>query len=191
MTDEEDFPKLAGLVIRPLNEETDSNRVRRKFKSASTEINTFFRARALQNHVDGINKTHVAILDDEIAGYVTTVPGSLELPAEVVQALRLPNYAKLPVLLIARLGVDERFTGRRLGPRLIVFAIDRAEEQARDAGCIGVTTDPKDDRAVAMYTHAGFFPLKAEALPVSDPASTRPPPMFVSLARLRALRQAK
>ena len=93
-------------------------------------------------------------------GFATVAAGSLErrsVPAARVRR-RLPSYP-LPILRLARLGVDQAAQGAGVGRQLIRHVFRLALAQRDTAGCFGVVTDAKPD-AVAFYATLGFVPLE-------------------------------
>jgi GNAT superfamily N-acetyltransferase len=89
---------------------------------------------------------------------------------------RLPGYP-LPVLRLARLGVDTRAQGLGLGKALLRHVITLALEQRDSLGCIGIVTDAKVE-AVPFYEALGFISLGKirEGLLVEEPV-----PMFLAI----------
>ena len=71
---------------------------------------------------------------------------------------RLPNYP-LPVLRLARLGVDVRAQRLGIGQALLRHVLGLAIEQRDRLGCVGVLTDAKP-AAVAFYERLGFQALE-------------------------------
>ncbi len=67
---------------------------------------------------------------------------------------KFPNYP-LPVLRIARLGVDKRYQSQGVGGKLLKKMLYLAIELEELAGCIGVFVDAKDD-AVDFYKRYAF-----------------------------------
>lgn len=74
------------------------------------------------------------------------------------QRKRLPAYP-LPVLRVARLGVDLRARGLGIGEALLRSALRLATAQRDSVGCLGVVVDAKPD-AIEFYRKYGFVPLE-------------------------------
>ena len=90
---------------------------------------------------------------------------------------RLPGYP-LPVLRLARLGVDERAQGLGVGRALLRHILALALNQRDSLGCSGVVTDAKPE-AVTFYTRYGFEPLEG----VREGAlHGEPTPLFLPMA---------
>lgn len=124
---------------------------------AATNTSTcFFRRYAGQNQFrHQIGATYVLAEGPDIGGFATVAAHSLKLPDD--HRGSLPDY-QLPVLLIARLGVDERFAGRGIGRRLLQGCCVLAVEQADRFGCCGVVTEAKGE-VVPFYRKFGFIPV--------------------------------
>jgi ribosomal protein S18 acetylase RimI-like enzyme len=56
------------------------------------------------------------------------------------------------------------FKGQRIGERLVVSALSRAVEGARQVASWAVVTDPKDEAARRFYESFGFRPLTHDRL---------------------------
>src|SRR6185295_7307490 len=122
--------------------------------------------------------TYVAPVEARIVGFTTVAASSIERAGvpSARQRKRLPDYP-LPVLRLARLGVDTRAQGLGIGKGLLRHVLQLAVDQRDRLGCIGVVTDAKLD-AVAFYEGLGFEPLAnvREGLLVGEPL-----PMFLGI----------
>jgi GNAT superfamily N-acetyltransferase len=104
----------------------------------------------------GVNKPRSVI------GYFTLATASVardSFPKKYVRGL--PPY-DLPLILLARLAVDRRFSGRGLGHALIPEAFKIALRVADDVGCRCIITDAYRDR-VDWCARYGFIPLEGAA----------------------------
>jgi predicted N-acetyltransferase YhbS len=73
----------------------------------------------------------------------------------------LPPY-DLPLILLARLAVDKRFSGKGLGHTLISEALKITVRVADEVGCRCIITDAYPDKA-EWYGRYGFIPLEGTA----------------------------
>ncbi len=134
----------------------DAHDDRSTFCCGNEDLDQFFRRYAGQNQFKHqIGVTYVLVDADGIAAYVTVSTRSLVLPKE--QRGPLPGY-ELPVLLIARMGVDLRARGRGLGTRLVRECCVISVALADQVGCVGLVTDAKAD-AIEFYRNVGFQPI--------------------------------
>ncbi len=88
----------------------------------------------------------------------------------------------MPVLRLARLGVDQPAQGQGLGVQLLRFVLQLALGMADDYGCVGVIVDAKPD-AVAFYVKYGF--VKVDAVEGRSDARPAPTPMFLSIRAVK------
>jgi GNAT superfamily N-acetyltransferase len=97
-----------------------------------------------------------------IKGYYTLSNASipLELIPEGIKKMMPRSYQALPVTLLGRLAIDEKFKGQGLGGILLLDALKRSYQIAsRSLGSIAVIVDPLDIEALAFYEKFGFINL--------------------------------
>ncbi|MBK9034821.1 MAG: GNAT family N-acetyltransferase [Myxococcales bacterium] len=169
-----------AVEIRPLARDDD----RGGFSCGEPDLDRFFEHYAGQNQFKlHLAVTYVAVVDGRIVGFATVAPSSIEranVPGARLRK-RLPSYP-LPVLRLARLGVDVRAQGLGIGKALLRTVLQLAIEQRDRLGCVGVVTDAKPD-AVRFYAGLGFEALDGvrEGLLVSEPL-----PMFLGIDTIAA-----
>jgi GNAT superfamily N-acetyltransferase len=164
-----------AVELRPLARDDD----RSGFSCGQAELDRFFEHYAGQNQFKlHLAVTYVALVEGSIVGFATFSPSSIERTSVPSARLRkrLPSYP-LPVLRLARLGVDTRAQGLGIGKALLRRVLALALEQRDRFGCVGVVTDAKPD-AVTFYETLGFQRLEGvrEGLLVSEPI-----PMFLGI----------
>lgn len=105
------------------------------------------------------------VLADEgsstVKAYYTLSSASIprELIPEALQK-KLPRYKELPVTLLGRLAVDQRFRGRGLGELLLIDALAKCHEVSQTSvGSMAVIVDPIDEAAKHFYLKYGFIQL--------------------------------
>lgn len=78
-----------------------------------------------------------------------------------VFAKNLPkSYTNLPVTLLGRLAVDERFKGQGIGKLLLIDALKRSYDISENSiGSMAVIVDPIDKTAFRFYRRYGFIEL--------------------------------
>jgi GNAT superfamily N-acetyltransferase len=168
------------VEIRPLVRDDD----RSGFSCGQSDLDRYFEHYAGQNQFKlHLAVTYVAVVEGRIVGFAAVAASSLErasLPSERLRR-RLPGYP-LPVLRLARLGVDTRAQGLGIGKALLRHVLQLAVDQRDRLGCIGVVTDAKPD-AVPFYEGLGFEPLAGvrEGLLVGEPL-----PMFLGIETIAA-----
>ncbi|MGF1615618.1 MAG: GNAT family N-acetyltransferase [Gammaproteobacteria bacterium] len=163
------------IEIRPLAWDDD----RSSFSCGQADLDRFFEHYAGQNQFKlHLAVTYVAVVAARIVGFATVAASSIERASVPSARLRrrLPAYP-LPVLRLARLGVDTRTQGVGIGKALLRHVLTLAVEQRDRLGCVGVVTDAKA-QAVGFYQSLGFVPVEGirEGLLHGEPL-----PMFLAI----------
>ncbi len=142
-----------AIEIRPLTRDDD----RSAFSCGQDDLDRFFEHYAGQNQFKlHLAVTYVAVVGKSIVGFATVAASSIErasVPGARLQR-RLPAYP-LPILRLARLGVDLRAQGQGIGGALMHHVLHLALEQRERLGCVGIVTDAKPE-AVGYYQDLGF-----------------------------------
>jgi GNAT superfamily N-acetyltransferase len=164
-----------AVDIRPLAREDD----RRNFSCGQADLDRFFEHYAGQNQFKlHLAVTYVAVIEARIVGFATVAASAIERASVpgARQRKRLPGYP-LPILRLARLGVDTRAQGLGLGKALLQYVLGLALQQRDRLGCVGVVTDAKPE-AAPFYEALGFVALEGvrEGLMVGEPL-----PMFLGI----------
>lgn len=171
---------MADLQVRLLRREDD----RSAFSCGDAAIDRFFQHYAGQNQFKlHLAATWVAVRADDIVGFAAVASGSIErrsVPGDRLRR-RLPD-SPLPVLRLARLGVDRRAQGLGIGRALVRHVLRIALSQRDQVGCVGVVTDAKPG-AEAFYTSLGFSRMEGvrEGLLHGDPVA-----MFLDITTIAA-----
>lgn len=129
------------------------------FDSTQPAIDEWLRKAALDS--DGRNLTRTYVWhrgDNVVVAYYALMPYFIERETLTKrQARGLPD--RISCYLIARLALDRRLHGQRLGSQLLASALTRTAIGARDLGGRYVIVDAIDDAAVSFYGHHGFVPI--------------------------------
>jgi predicted N-acetyltransferase YhbS len=108
----------------------------------------------------------------KVLGYYTLAASAVSiehLPA--ADSRKLPMHP-VPVVLLARLAVDESFHGQRLGEGLLMDALERSLVLSGGMGVHAVEVDATDDAAAAFYRKYRFTPLVDNPLHLYLPIAT-------------------
>jgi len=148
-----------AILIRRL-EEADQVE---PFDCGDEPLNNYLRRHAWANQQkSSIGVTYVAIDEGAprtVLGYFTLATASVPRGAFPQKYVRgLPPY-ELPLILLARLAVDRRFSGKGLGHALISEAFKIALRVADDVGCRAIIADVYRDR-IDWYARYGFIALE-------------------------------
>ena len=148
-----------GVAIRRLQEQDETA----SFDCGDEPLNNYLRRHAWNNQQkSAIGVTYVAIDDaapGAVLGYFTLATASAprnRFPQIFVRGL--PPY-DVPLILLARLAVDRRFSGRGLGTALLSHALRIALQVSEEVGCRYVVTDAYKTKA-AWYARFGFITLE-------------------------------
>ena len=114
----------------------------------------------------------------EVAAYYTLAHQTL-VREELPDSSRLPRYP-VAIILLAQLGIDQRFHHQGLGAKTLAHALRHAYQIAsnpKGLPALGVILDVLDHDAPAFYQSFDFF------LPLTD----NPMKLFVPMASLETL----
>ncbi len=132
-----------------------SEHVLETFDCGNPRLNDWLKTHALRNEGTA-SRTFVAADDGmNVLAYYTLATGSVIL-SEVPRKLRqgLPN--PVPVMILGRLAVDRRMSGKRLGPALLKEAMVRTLRVSEDAGVRALIVHAIDDAAIEFYAKYSF-----------------------------------
>lgn len=144
------------------------------FQCGSEPLNDYIRRYASQDVRKNVARVFVATPEHDLkqlAGFFTLSAGSVScssLPESL--ARKLPRYP-VPVALIGRLAVDNKFQGKGLGSILLADACQKVAQASAVLAVAGIIVDAKDSKAVSFYEHFGFIPLHGLADRMLLPAS--------------------
>jgi GNAT superfamily N-acetyltransferase len=151
-----------AVVIRRLEESDETG----NFDCGDAPLNNYLTQYAWVNQAkSSIGVTYVAV--EEVAsrtvlGYFTIAMSGIPREAFPPKYVRgLPNY-DLPLILLARLAVDLRFTGKGIGHALISEAFRISLRVSGEVGCRCIITDAYRER-MSWYARYGFIPLAETA----------------------------
>lgn len=98
--------------------------------------------------------------DEDIIGFYTLSPYLInaDLLKPFLSKRKIGPYPTLPVFLLGRLAVDERFKNRGFGSFLVSDAIKRIG--TNEIRSLGLVVEAKDERALTYYLKQGFVFLE-------------------------------
>jgi len=144
--------------IRPLDASTHCT----DFQCGNAALNDYIRRYASQDVRRNVARVFVATPEHDprqLAGFFTLSAGSVNcasLPASLSK--KLPRYP-VPVALLGRLAVDEKFQGHGLGSMMLSDACQKIAQASAVLAVAGIVVDAKDDAAISFYKHFGFVQL--------------------------------
>ena len=139
---------------------------RGEFSCGKGPLDNFLHSLVSQYEKRRLGRTYVVVRPGEkrVLGYYTLAAGSVSfenLPEQV--AKKLPRHP-VPVILLARLAVDQTAQGQGLGRFLLIDALRRCSSLGKQLGVHGVQVDAIDEEAKAFYQKYGFVPLQDDPL---------------------------
>jgi predicted N-acetyltransferase YhbS len=134
-----------------------------KFDCGAPELNEWLQKHSRAGAKSGSAQTFVAVdSKDEIVGYYAlTVQSVIANAAPSRLAKGMPRHP-IPVILLARLAVDEKFKGQGIGVGLLKNALLRCLNASKEMGVRAVIVDAKNDAARLFYQHFNFAPFPGE-----------------------------
>lgn len=147
-----------------------------------TPLKTFLQRQAKSYQARSLARTYGAFLGGKIVAYMSLVCGEVVVgnddKALVDDLDVIYRYTHYPAIKIARLAVDRKHRGSRLGQTLVDLALGIARDRISPAvGCRFVMVDSKQP-SVGFYLRMGFTLLDTDA----NRARTEPV-MFLDLQK--------
>ncbi|MBA5865141.1 MAG: GNAT family N-acetyltransferase [Nitrospira sp. CR1.3] len=132
------------------------------FDCGREDLNRFLQQHALQSQHSGGSQTYVGLVDQTVVGYYALAVGSVEqeeAPERVKKGLAKHS---IPIMLLARLAVDQQWQKRGAGSALLKDAMLRTLQAADLAGIRALVVHAKDDIAGSFYRHFNFIPSPSD-----------------------------
>lgn len=162
---------MAGYKVELLTSDHDTD----EFDSGKQEMDEWLRRYALVSQQAGSARVYVVIGDRRVVGYYALSAASVEPEAASSRVKKGLARHPIPVILLARLAVDQGEQRRGLGAALLKDALQRAGSAANEIGARAVLVHAKDEEAKAFYEHFDF-----------EPSPTDPLHLFLLMKNLRA-----
>ncbi len=155
-------------------ERLDRGHVRDGFDCGKPSLNDFLHALVSQYEKRDLGRTFGALQGEHqrVLGYYTLASGAVDaqsLPAS--QARKLPRHS-VPVVLLARLAVDQSVHGTGLGGFLLRDALTRSLGLSESLGIHAAIVDALDAAAESFYERFGFTALTDDEIRLFLPLST-------------------
>lgn len=134
------------------------------FDCGRPELNEYLRRFALINQQANSAQTYVTCAGRTVVGFYSLCAGSVaydEAPARVAKGLALH---RVPVMILARLGVDKNHQQKGLGRALLKDAVLRVLQAADIAGIRALLAHAKDEAARDWYLAHDFEPSPTDPL---------------------------
>ncbi len=126
------------------------------FGCGETVLDEWLKRRGLVNQLSGASRTFVvADPDNRVYAYYAVAAGAVSHQM-APRAVRRNMPDPVPVIILARLAVDRRAQGVKLGASLLQDAVNRAVSVSQNAGVRALLVHALHDRAKQFYEHYGF-----------------------------------
>lgn len=127
-----------------------------EFECGEAVLDEWLKRRAMINQLSGASRTFVvADQDGCVFGYYAMAAGAVSHQLATGSVRRnMPD--PVPVMVLARLAVDHRAQGIKLGASLLQDAVNRAVVVSQNAGVRALLVHALHDRAKEFYEHYGF-----------------------------------
>ena len=126
------------------------------FDCGETALDDWLKRRALANQFSGASRTFVvADQSGRVVGYYAMAAGAVSHQL-ATSAVRRNMPDPVPVMVLARLAVDQRTQGMKLGAAMLLDAVKRAVTVSQNAGVRALLVHALHERAKQFYEYYGF-----------------------------------
>lgn len=146
-----------------------------RFDCGVESLNQWLKRRALKNQTTGASRTFVACEGYRVLAYYALASSAIVADAAPGRFRRnMPN--PIPVVVLARLAVDQSLRGKGFGQALVRDACMRVVQAADTIGIRGVVVHALSPDAKTFYEKLGF-----------EPSGLNPFTLAVTLADLKTI----
>ena len=125
------------------------------FDSGEPSLDEWLKNRALKNHASGASRCFVLCKEVTVIGYYSLSAGAISHEASP-KTMRRNMPDPLPVLLLGRLAIDQRYHNQGLGQALLRDAMLRAVNVSGDVGVFAILVHALSSQAKQFYLSRGF-----------------------------------
>ncbi len=127
-----------------------------EFECGEAILDEWLKRRAMTNQMSGASRTFVVTdQDSRVYGYYAIAAGAVSHQMATSRVRRtMPD--PVPVMVLARLAVEQRAQGIQLGASLLQDAVNRAVVVSQHVGVRALLVHALHDRAKEFYEHYGF-----------------------------------
>jgi GNAT superfamily N-acetyltransferase len=126
------------------------------FACGESSLDEWLRRRALPNQTTGASRTFVVTDDsNQVVAYYALATGAVAHHDASGRIRRnMPN--PVPVMVLARLAVDQRYQGHKLGAAMLKDAVQRTLAVSQTAGVRALLVHALNESSRQFYMHYGF-----------------------------------
>jgi GNAT superfamily N-acetyltransferase len=133
------------------------------FDCGTAALNDWLKRQALKNEASGASRSYVACTGNIVVGYYCLAAGAIvrdEAPKPMQRNMPDP----IPVMVIGRLAINERYQGQGIGKALLRDAILRVLQAAEIAGVKAILVHAISEDAKRFYLANGFLESPIEPM---------------------------
>jgi GNAT superfamily N-acetyltransferase len=144
------------------------------FNCGEPSLDDWLRRRALTNHLNVASRTFIVVGPDQcVFGYYALAAGAVA-HQDATSAIRRKMPDPVPVMVLARLAVDTRAQGMKLGGALLRDAVTRVRSVAENAGVRALLVQALNERAKQFYEYYGFRASPIDSMTLMLPLKRHP-----------------
>jgi len=126
------------------------------FACGESVLDEWLKRRALGNQTTGASRTFVVTTSQkEVMGYYALTAGAVA-HQDATRSIRQNMPDPVPVMVLARLAVDARAQGMKLGAAMLQDALQRCVLVSQNTGVRAMLVHALNDRARQFYEYYGF-----------------------------------
>lgn len=134
------------------------------FDCGNEELNRFLVRYALANQRANASQTYVALADGLVIGFYSLVVGEVEYDDAPERLAKGLARHSIPVMLLARMGVDTAWQGQRIGAGLLKDAMRRTLQAADIAGIRAFIVHAKNEQVRDWRQRFSLLPSPTDPL---------------------------
>ena len=138
------------------------------FSSGEPVLDEWLKKRALKNNEIDASRTFVVLLDQDVVAYFAMTVGDISHSA-ATGALRRNMPDPIPVTVLARLAVREKWHGHGLGRSLLREAVVRSLQVSANAAIKAIVVHALNERARDFYEGFGFQRSRLDEMTLMAP----------------------
>jgi GNAT superfamily N-acetyltransferase len=151
-----------GGRLRPPEKLLDSHNVE-DFCCGVKELDDWLKKRAHGNESSGATRTYVVCEGETVIAYYALANGAIAHESAIERVRRnMPN--PIPVMVLARLAVDQAWKGKGIGRGLLRDAVLRTLQAADIAGIKAILVHAISEEAKVFYETFGFQVSPTESM---------------------------
>jgi predicted N-acetyltransferase YhbS len=139
------------------------------FDCGNAVLNEWLQRYALQNQQANAARTFVVCQGDQVVAYYTLAVGAVDYAVAPARAGKGLVRHPILVMVLARLAVDIRHQGKKIGIGLLRDACLRTSQAAEIAGIRALFVHAKNARGSTFYRRFGFEPSPIQPLQLMLP----------------------